>query len=505
MTRRIKKILIANRGEIALRVIRTCKELDIETVAIYSDADKWSHYISQADESYNIGPSPSTESYLRMDKIISIAKAPRCDAIHPGYGFLAENPAFANECRKNGITFIGPSANTIKAIGNKINARKLAEQNGIPVIPGIVISSTDVRNIRKFVNKNKVSYPLIVKASAGGGGKGMRIVNSENEMEHSIREASSEAKSAFGDPTIFIEKYLCKPRHIEIQILADNFGNVVHLGERECSIQRRHQKLLEESPSTFVDSDLRKKICETAEKLARLSRYTGAGTVEFLVDEKKNFYFLEVNTRLQVEHPVTEMITGIDIVKEQIMIADGRRLSFKQEDVKFSGHAIECRILAEDPFNNFIPSTGDIVNVRYPAGPFTRIDTDITTGSKITIYYDSLLAKLIVWGEDRHTAIKRMLRALKELKIVGIPTTIPFHINLLQCKEFLNGDIHTKFIEEKGHLILKDTNKKHLLDEVLIASALENHRQMFSTPQHKIDRKEISKWKQGISENINQE
>ena len=485
----IKKVLVANRGEIALRVIRACKEMGIRTVAVYSQADRWANYVSQADESHLLGPAPSRESYLRIDKILEIAKKAGADAVHPGYGFLAENADFSAACAKEGIKFVGPRAESIRAIGNKIAARMLAEKHDVPVVPG-VSRQVDDKSAMDFARSHK--FPVLLKAAAGGGGRGQRVVREERELPRAMREASSEAASSFGDGTLFIEKFVELPRHVEVQVLADARGNTIHLGERECSIQRRHQKLVEESPSVAVDAALRKRMGETAVRMARAAKYEGAGTVEFLLDKSGKFYFLEVNTRLQVEHPVTEMVTGIDLVRQQLLVAAGEKLAIAQGDVTWRGHAIEARICAEDPFAGFAPSIGEISGVRFPAGPFTRVDSDLTPRSPVTAYYDSLIAKLITWGEDRPSAIARMARALREFKVVGVQTTIPFHLQLLHDRRFREGRFHTKFVDEEFDF--KDVKAEHKLEAALLAAAMEFRRAEQQTPKYASPRP-LSGWR----------
>jgi len=441
----IKKILIANRGEIALRVIRACKEMGINSVAVYSDADEDSLHVKYADEAVNIGPPLSRKSYLNIDNIIKAAKDKNADAIHPGYGFLSENESFAKACSENSLIFIGPSAECIATAGNKSAARKIISALDVPVIPGSnnVISSPD-----EAINiAEGVSYPVILKASGGGGGRGMRIAYNKEELKNSLAIASGEASAAFGNPDLYLEKYIEKPRHIEIQILGDNFGNYVHLGERECSIQMRYQKLIEESPSSFVNEALRNKLGETAILIARSIGYTNAGTMEFLVDSNKNFYFMEVNARVQVEHPVTEMITGIDIVQQQILIAAGNELEFKQNDILLNGWSMECRINAADPADNFMPSPGKIENLVLPGGPGVRLDSHIYNNYEVSPFYDSLIGKLVVWGKDRPMAIKRMQRALAEFRIQGIKVTTGFYEMLFKDTDFIKGNINTHFLE----------------------------------------------------------
>ncbi|MCK5654821.1 MAG: acetyl-CoA carboxylase biotin carboxylase subunit [Candidatus Aureabacteria bacterium] len=442
----IEKVLIANRGEIALRIIRACKELGIRTCSVYSKADKDSMHVKLADEAFCIGERTSAESYLKIPAIISAAEISDVDAIHPGYGFLAENDHFAEICESCNIKFIGPAAKQIRDMGNKSKAKKLAKKAGVPVIPG----SEGVVNDREEALKiaKKIGYPVIIKASAGGGGRGMRTAHNDISLVNAFLTAKSEAEAAFQNSDVYLEKLIVEPRHIEIQLLADSHGNIVHLGERDCSIQRRHQKLLEESPSPFVDSDLRKKLGQAAIKIAKAVKYESAGTVEFLVDKNKKFYFMEMNTRIQVEHPVTEMVTGIDIVKEQIKIASGKQLGIKQKDIKIKGHAIECRINAEDPDNKFIPTPGTISSLFLPGGPGVRIDSCVYSGYKIPPYYDSMIAKLIVYSHKRMDVIRILYRALDEFRIGGIKTTIPFHKKILDSIKFRRGNCTTHFVEE---------------------------------------------------------
>ena len=442
-----KKILVANRGEIAIRVMRACKEMGITTVAVFSEIDRTAQHVRYADEAYLLGPAPSNESYLIIDKIIQAALDSGAEAIHPGYGFLAENADFAEQVKRNNLVFIGPEAETIRLLGDKMTARETMEKANVPIVPGLKQPVSSIEDAIQY--SNQIGYPVLLKAAAGGGGKGMRIVREANEIEKLFKMAKSEAKSAFGDDRVYIEKYLENPRHIEIQIMSDNHGNVIHLGERECSIQRRHQKVIEESPSPLIDSAMRQKMGETAIKAARAANYVNAGTVEFLVDKHKNFYFLEVNTRLQVEHPVTEMITGTDLAREQISIAFGKKLNYEQQQIQINGHAIECRIYAEDPANNFIPSIGRINNYQEPNGPGIRVDSGFNRGDSVSIYYDPLLAKLLAWGETREQAIQRMSRALDEYVISGIQTVIPFHKQVMANSDFQSGDYSTHFIQDK--------------------------------------------------------
>ena len=444
-----KKVLIANRGEIALRIIRACRELGIATVAIYSQADSESLHVSLADEAYCIGPAQSAKSYLHIPAIISVALTSGADAIHPGYGFMAERADFVDICDEHHIKFIGPSSKAMRAMGNKASARATMIASGVPVTPGTgLVESVD--EVREFAKK--VGFPIIIKATAGGGGKGMRIVREEYELEDAFNLCRNEAKNAFGNPEVYCEKYLENPRHIEVQILADSFGNVVHLGERDCSIQRRHQKLLEEAPSPAISEDIRKAMGQAAVNAAKAINYEGAGTIEFLLDEtdpkNKKWYFMEMNTRVQVEHCVSEMISGVDIVKEQVRVAAGQRLSVKQEDICLKGHAIECRINAEDPDRDFMPFAGKIEGYIAPGGFGVRVDSHVYTGYKIPPYYDSMVGKLICWGKDREEARHRMLRALNEYVITGIKTTIPFHREILNDDVFISGNFNTSFLEK---------------------------------------------------------
>ncbi len=443
---KFSKVLIANRGEIALRILHSCEELGISTVAVHSTIDRQALHVQLADESVCIGPPTSSKSYLNIPNIISAALTRNATAIHPGYGFLAENARFASICADHQITFIGPSPEAITAMGDKSTAKKTMAKAGVPIIPG---SPGLVDNEKEgLAIANQIGYPLIVKATAGGGGRGMRLVKEEDSFSRMFQAAQGEAEAAFGNPSVYIEKFIERPRHIEFQILADNYGNIVHLGERECSIQRRHQKLLEESPSLFLNESLRRKMGKAAVDAAKSIQYVGAGTVEFLVDKQGNFYFMEMNTRIQVEHPVTEMVTGLDLITEQIRIAQGETLKFKQNDIQLRGHAIECRINAEDPSQNFRPHPGKISGYLPPGGPGVRVDSHVYTDYEIPPYYDSLIGKLIVWGPDRDTAIRRMRRALKECAITGVPTTISFHQKILEHPAFLAGDVYTNFIEE---------------------------------------------------------
>jgi len=440
-----EKILIANRGEIAVRIIRTCKELGIKTVAVYSQADQDALHVQLADEAYCIGPTSSKESYLHMTNIISVATLTGCDAIHPGYGFMAENADFAEVCASCGITFIGPSARAIETMGSKAIARETMKNAGVPIVPG---TEGIIQNIELAMKTaEEIGYPVIVKATAGGGGKGMRVAWNSGELKNAVSMAQQEAETAFGNAGVYLEKYLEEPRHIEIQIIADSHGNVVHLGERDCSIQRRHQKLVEEAPSPAIEPSIRTRMGEAAIKAARAVDYVTAGTVEFLLDKHGQFYFMEMNTRIQVEHPVTEYVTGVDLVKEQILAAAGLELSVRQEDIEINGWAIECRINAEDPEKKFMPSPGTITTYLPPGGLGVRIDSAAYQGYQITPYYDSMIAKVIVHGKTRVEAIERMHRALSEFRIEGVKTTIPFHLKLLRNPAFVAGDFNTKFLE----------------------------------------------------------
>ncbi|XRO75388.1 acetyl-CoA carboxylase biotin carboxylase subunit [Methanocaldococcus sp. 28A] len=446
------KVLIANRGEIAIRIIRACWELGIKTVAVYSEADKKALHVSLADEAYCIGKPPAAKSYLNINAILNVAEKAKVDAIHPGYGFLAENAEFARAVKKAGFEFIGPNPDAIEAMGSKINAKKIMKKAGVPLIPGSEGAVEDVDEAIEIAEE--IGFPVVVKASAGGGGMGMSVAYNKEELKEVMESARNIAKSAFGDPTVFIEKYLENPRHIEIQLLGDKHGNIIHLGDRECSIQRRHQKLIEEAPSPIMTEELRERMGEAAIKAGKAINYDSAGTVEFLY-ENGNFYFLEMNTRIQVEHTVTEQVTGIDLVKAMIRIAAGEELSIKQEDVKIRGHAIECRINAEDPLNDFVPCPGKIKLYRSPGGPGVRIDSGVCGGAEIPPYYDPMIAKLITYGNSREEAIARMRRALKEYVIVGVTTNIPFHRAVLEEENFLKGNISTHYVEQNMEKLKK--------------------------------------------------
>ena len=440
-----KRVLIANRGEIAVRIIRACRELGIPTVAVYSQADAKSLHVRLATDAFCIGPAPSSESYLNIQALISTALTTGCDAIHPGYGFLSERADFAEICALHGIKFIGPSVESMKMMGDKATARKTMVEHNVPVTPGMGIIKS-LAELKEFAHK--AGYPIILKATAGGGGKGMRVVRSDEELESNLTLCQQEAEKFFGNPDVYAEKFLENPRHIEVQILGDSYGNVIHLGERDCSIQRRHQKLLEEAPSPAINEETRKEMGAAAVRAAKAVNYEGAGTCEFLLDHDGKWYFMEMNTRVQVEHCVTEMISQIDIVREQILIASGEKLGYMQEDVKLRGHAIECRINAEDPNNNFMPSPGKIDGYFAPGGFGIRVDSHVYPGYSIPPYYDSMLGKLICWGENRKQARRRMYQALKEYVITGVKTTIPFHQELIEDEVFKSGKFNTGFIEE---------------------------------------------------------
>ncbi|HEY9753162.1 MAG TPA: acetyl-CoA carboxylase biotin carboxylase subunit [Coleofasciculaceae cyanobacterium] len=440
------KILIANRGEIALRIIRSCEEMGIATVAVHSTIDRNSLHVQLADEAVCIGDPPSSKSYLNIPNIIAAALTRNATAIHPGYGFLAENARFAEICADHQIAFIGPAPESIRAMGDKSTAKKTMQRVGVPTVPGSPGLVTDEAEAQ--VIARRIGYPVIIKATAGGGGRGMRLVRDETELEKLFLAAQGEAEAAFGNAGVYLEKFIEKPRHIEFQILADSYGNVIHLGERECSIQRRHQKLLEEAPSPALTPELREKMGEAAVLAAKSIDYTGAGTVEFLLDHSGGFYFMEMNTRIQVEHPVTEMVTGLDLIAEQIRIAQGERLNLRQEEVLLRGHAIECRINAEDPDHNFRPNPGRISGYLPPSGPGVRMDSHVYTDYEIPPYYDSLIGKLIVWASDRPAAIRRMRRALQECAITGLSTTINFHQRILETAEFQNGEVYTDFVDQ---------------------------------------------------------
>jgi acetyl-CoA carboxylase biotin carboxylase subunit len=464
------KVLIANRGEIALRVIRACQELGIRTVAVYSEADARAPHVREADEAVLIGPPPSRESYLLGDRIIDAAKSTNAEAIHPGYGFLSEREWFARAVRDAGIVWIGPPAEAIAAMGNKTAARTLALANGVPVVPGTTEALASAKEAEKLAKK--FGYPVLLKAAAGGGGKGMRVVSAPKDLSGALEAARREAKSAFGDDAVYLEKFIERPRHVEIQVLADSHGTVLSLGERECSVQRRHQKMIEESPSVAVSAELRKRMGETAVRVARAAGYVNAGTCEFLLDRGGSFYFLEMNTRLQVEHPVTELVTGIDLVQWQLRIAAGEKIPFTQEEIVPRGWSMECRITSEDAHNNFLPSTGRIQHLHLPSGPGVRWDGGIESGSEVARYYDPLLAKLIVWGADREQATKRMRRALVDLIIQGVETSCDFHVRVMDDEEFRHGAIDIQWLERRLASILERKPNDESLRVAAIAGAL---------------------------------
>jgi acetyl-CoA carboxylase biotin carboxylase subunit len=473
MVMNLKKVLIANRGEIAVRVIRACRELGIATVAVYSEADGGALHVQMADQALCIGPAAPLESYLNMDAIVAAARKSGAQAIHPGYGFLAENAGFARRCEREGLVFIGPDSRALALVGDKVASRVTMSRAGIPIIPGMKERGT---NAARFVAEaEEIGYPVLLKASAGGGGKGMRVIVSPEELPQAVEACMREAKGAFGDESVYLEKYLPAPRHVEFQMLADKHGNVVHLFERECSIQRRHQKIVEESPSTALDDHLRAEMGATAVAVIKASKYTNAGTVEFLLDEEGHFYFLEVNARLQVEHPVTELTTGIDLVKQQLFIASGQKLTFQQKDIRRSGHAIECRIYAEDPATGFMPSSGRVAFLREPGGPGVRHDCGIFAGCQVPVHYDSILSKLIVWGADREEARRRMLAALSEMAILGIQTTMGFSQDIIAHPEFVAGNTHTDFLE-KYMLPWTQEPDRELLEVILLAAAVDADR-----------------------------
>jgi len=465
-----KKILIANRGEIALRVIRACREMGIATVAVYSAVDREARHVQMSDEAVFLGPPAPLESYLNIKAIVSAAQKTGAEAIHPGYGFLAENPLFAGRCEEAGIVFIGPDSKALALVGDKVASRKTAAGIGVLIIPGMMAPGREMRDFEEAIQK--IGYPALVKASGGGGGKGMHIVRSAKELQERIEASRREARSAFGDDSVYLEKYLEQPRHVEFQVLADRHGNAVHLFERECSIQRRHQKIVEETPSVAVSAELRARMGEVAVAIIRATHYTNAGTVEFLLDQDGNFYFLEVNARIQVEHPITEMVVGVDLVHQQIAIAAGEKLPFRQEELRQRGHAIECRIYAEDPAAGFLPSPGKILFVREPEGPGVRCDSGVYSGITVTPYYDPILSKLIVHAEDRESARRRMITALADYTIIGIQTTVEFLREVIEHPEFAAGRTHTHFIEQHFPNWTPRTGDEALLDFALIAGAL---------------------------------
>jgi acetyl-CoA carboxylase, biotin carboxylase subunit len=488
-----RKILIANRGEVAVRIIRACRDLGISPVALYSDADREALHVRLADEAYFIGESPAAQSYLVGEKIIGAALKSGAKAIHPGYGFLSERGSFARAVEDAGITFIGPSPEAIALMGDKTSARIAARKAGAPIVPGTTQPLTSEEEARKLASE--IGYPVLLKASAGGGGKGMRIVRTAAEMSSAFSLAAAEALSAFGDSSVYLEKLIERPRHIEIQVLGDKHGNLIHLGERECSLQRRHQKVIEECPASFNDADLRERMGAAAVKIARAAGYYNAGTIEFLVDAQKNFYFLEMNTRLQVEHPVTELVTGIDLVREQIRIAAGEKLAYQQKDLRWNGSAIECRIYAEDPARNFLPSPGRITRLRTPAGPGVRDDTGVYEGWEVPIFYDPMISKLAVWGATRSEALARMRRALGEYQVGGIRTTIPFFASVLDDEDFQHGEIDTGYIERFLERKQAKTADGELTDLQIVAAivAAQNFKQEATRTEAMVINS--SKWK----------
>jgi len=440
----LKKVLVANRGEISVRVIRACRELGIASVAVYSDADENALHVRLADEAVHIGPASARKSYLNVEKLVEVAKEKGADAVHPGYGFLAENAGFSAACREAGVAFVGPSAEAIERMGDKSAARELAREAGVPVVPGTEGNATPEEAVERAA---EIGYPVMVKAAAGGGGRGIRVVESEGDLEKAVKEAAREAAAAFGEGAVYLEKFLVEPRHVEVQVMGDGEGNVVHFFERECSIQRRRQKLIEEAPSPGIDQQTREEMAAAAVRLAETAEYANAGTVEFLVDEEGSFYFIEMNTRIQVEHPITEAVTGVDLVKEQLKVAGGEGLSVRQEAVAVTGHAMEFRINAEDPDNDFFPSPGEVTAVEVPGGPGVRVDTAVFSGYEIPPFYDSMVGKLVVWGSDREEAMARGRRALAEYRLEGIKTTIPLHLRLLEDEVFVSGGYHTGYLE----------------------------------------------------------
>lgn len=501
-----RKILIANRGEIAVRLIRACRDLGISPIAVYSEADRQALHVRLADEAYFIGEAPASQSYLVGEKIIDAARKSGAEGIHPGYGFLSEREWFARAAGEAGITFIGPSPESIQMMGDKTNARIAAIKAGAPIVPGTTEPVSDEATAKKIAAE--VGYPVMLKAAAGGGGKGMRIVRSDEEIGAAVQMAGAEAQAAFGDPSVYIEKLIERPRHIEIQIAADKFGNVIHLGERECSIQRRHQKVIEECPASFNDPELRARMGAAAVEIARAANYFSVGTIEFLVDADRNFYFLEMNTRLQVEHPVTELVTGVDLVREQIRIAAGEQLSYKQEDIRWTGSSIECRVYAEDPEKNFLPSPGKITRLRTPSGPGVRDDSGVYEGWEVPLFYDPMISKLATWGATRGEAIARMQRALGEYHVGGIRTTIPFFQAVLKDEEFRQGDIDTGYItrflerqkanseaEQSDSPEQKDLNDSQIAAAIVAAMGFTEQARAQQTSNSTSQSAKVSRWK----------
>ena len=492
-----KKILIANRGEIALRIARTCREMGIETVAVFSDLDRHSPFVHFCDEAYPLGGMTSLETYLRVDKILKICRASGAEAIHPGYGFLSENAAFARDVSNAGITFIGPPAEAIELMGNKTSARTKMIAAGVPVVPGTEHAIKSL--VEAVATCRDIGFPVLIKAAAGGGGKGMRLVENQKDLANAIDAARREAAAAFGNSDVYIEKFVEEPRHIEFQILADAHGRTIHLGERECSIQRRHQKVIEEAPSVLLDTGLRTDMGAAAVKAAEACGYRNAGTIEFLVDKNRRFYFLEMNTRLQVEHPVTEMVTGLDLVKEQLLIADGQRMSLDKSVECFWGHAIECRIYAENPDDNFAPSPGVIQHISPPNGPGIRVDSGVTAGNEISLYYDPMISKLICWAPSRTDAIKKMIRALQEYELTGIHSTIPFLIKVLEHQRFATGNFTTRFISEESSLFDLDEQKGRIaaFAAAILYDLDKNKKRYQDVPEQS-----LSTWKQTKRRNL---
>ena len=494
----IKKILVANRGEIAVRVMRSCKEMEIRTIAVFSEADRAARHVMYADEAYCIGPAEARESYLNIDRIIQVALEHGADAIHPGYGFLSENPDFARRCRRAGIVFIGPEPETIEVMGDKISARRRMREAGVPVVPG---TTENLNSSEEAIDVcNHIGYPVMLKASAGGGGKGMRLARRPEEVEEAFLAAKSEALASFGDDTVYIEKFVVHPHHIEFQILGDNYGNVVHLCERECSVQRRNQKIVEESPSPFITPELRKEMGEKAVAAAKAVDYSGAGTIEFLVDKHRNFYFLEMNTRLQVEHPITEEVLGLDLVKEQLRIADNEPLHIRQEDISQRGHAIECRICAEDTANNFMPSPGIIRQLTEPNGIGVRIDSYVYEGYEIPVYYDPMIGKLIVWATSREYAIERMRRVLHEYKITGLKTNISYLRRIMDIPDFVHGTYDTSFIGKHGEELQHPVNPgdEHESENIAMIAAYMDYLMNLeeNVSGSSVDNRPISRWRE---------
>jgi len=489
-----EKVLVANRGEISIRVIRACRELGVKAVAVYSEADTESLHVLYADECYGIGPAQPTQSYLNIDKLIEVARKSGCEAIHPGYGFLSQIPAFAKACEENGVEFIGPPSEVLQKMGNKVEARNIAVKAGVPIIPGSIEPARSLEEALEMAKK--VGYPVLVKAVYGGGGKGMRMGKDKAEVRRTLELAALEAEASFGSREIYVEKFLPRARHIEFQVLADKRGNVVHLGERECSLQRRYQKLMEETPSPFVNGQLRREMGKAAVKTAKAASYVSAGTVEFLVDRDRNYHFLEMNTRLQVEHLITEMVTGIDIVKAQIKIAAGQKLEYKQNDISMRGHAMNCRINAEDPYNDFMPCPGVVTRFHPPGGPGVRVDTHLYAGHSISVFYDPLIVKLAVWGSNREESIQRMRNALDEFVIEGVKTTIPFHKKIMEDACFLKGDIHVDFIEERiGELLPEQALEEEETAAIVAILADQIERRGVRAVVPKREPKAVSLWK----------